>query len=85
MSKVVSYPARNDPTSRSGGGSSLRHLAKHARLRDVRHVDEDVVRRVTVQRRAEALLVEVVANETDAAAEDEQTVESANLEIDRYQ
>ena len=45
----------------------------------VSHVDEDVIRRVTVQRRAETLLVKVVANETDRATEDEETVESTNL------
>lgn len=57
----------------------LRHLAEHARLRDVRHLDEDVVCGVAVQRRAEALLVEVVADEANAAPEDEQAVERTNL------
>ena len=68
----------------SNEGLSVRsgcHLAKHARLRDVGHVDEDIVRRVAVQRRTETLLVEVVADETDAATEDEQTVERANLDV----
>ena len=58
-----------------------RHLAKHAGLRDVRHVDEDVVRGVTVERRTETLLVEVVADEADAAAEYEEAVERTNLQI----
>lgn len=44
---------------------SLRHLAKDTRLLEVRHVDEDIIRRVAVQRRTQTLLVEVVANETD--------------------
>ena len=57
----------------------LGHLAEHARLRHVRHVDEDVVRGVAVKRRAQTLLVEVVTNETDAAAEHEQTVERTDL------
>ena len=55
------------------------HLAEHARLRNVRHVDEDVVGGMTVERCTEALLVEVVTNETDAAAEHEQTVERTDL------
>ena len=55
------------------------HLAEHARLRHVRHVDEDVVGGMTVERCTEALLVEVATNETDAAAEHEQTVERTDL------
>ena len=62
-------------------GARSRHLAKHAGLRDVRHVDEDVVRGVTVERRTETLLVEVVADEADAAAEYEEAVERTNLQI----
>lgn len=58
---------------------ALLYFAEHPRLRDVGHVDEDVVRGMTVQRRAQALLVEVVADESDAAPEDEQTVERADL------
>jgi len=50
-------------------------------LRHFRHVDEDVVGRMTVERSAEALLVQVMANETDAATEDEQTIEGTNLDI----
>ena len=57
----------------------LVHLAEHARLRHVRHVDEDVDGGMTVERCTEALLVEVVTNETDAASEHEQTVERTNL------
>ena len=56
------------------------HLPEHAGLRDVRHVDEDVVGGVAVERGAEALLVEVVADETNAAAKHEEAVERANLE-----
>ena len=57
------------------------HLAEHARLRDVRHVDEDVVGGVAVERRAETLLVEVVADETDAATKHKETVEGTDLDI----
>lgn len=74
MSKVVSYPEEDGPTN-----TPLRHLAQYTRLRNVGHVDEDVVRRVAVQRRTQALLVQVVSNETDRTTEDEETVQSADL------
>lgn len=61
--------------------AASRHLPEHARLLDVRHVDEDVVRGVAVQRRAEALLVEVVPDEPDAAPKYEQTVKRADLDV----
>ena len=67
--------------SATSGVACLRHLAQHTRLRQIRHVDEDVVRRVTVQRRAEALLVEVVSDEADAAAEDEEAVEGTDFDV----
>lgn len=57
----------------------LRQLAQHTRLRDVRHVDEDVVRRVAVQRCTQTLLVKVVTDEADRATEDEQAVERTDL------
>jgi hypothetical protein len=57
----------------------LLHPAQHTRLRHVRHVDEDVVRGVAVQRGPQALLVEVVSDEPDAAPEDEQAVQRADL------
>jgi hypothetical protein len=58
----------------------LLHPPEHTRLRDVRHVDEDIVRGVPVQRRTQALLVKVVSDEPDAAPEDEQPVERADLD-----
>ena len=64
---------------RRGLHSASLHLTQHTRLRHIRHVDEDVVCRVTVQRCAEALLIEMVADEADGATEDEETVESADL------
>ena len=57
------------------------HLAEHARLRDVRHVDEDVVCGVAVERCTQALLVEVVADEADGATEDEEAVQGADLDV----
>lgn len=41
----------------------------------------DVVPRVTVQTSAETLLVEVVGNQTDATAQDEETVEDTHLHV----
>lgn len=75
--KEVRNASDDEHAQRSGSG--LRHLAQHTRLRKVRHVDEDVVRRVTVQRRAQPLLVQVVSNEPDRAAEHEQAVQRADL------
>jgi hypothetical protein len=36
---------------------------------------------VTVERRAETLLVEMVTDETDRATKDEETVESTDLDV----
>lgn len=72
--------ARKHEESERAKPRRSRHLAEHARLRHVRHVDEDVVGGVAVEGCAEALLVEVVTDETDAAAEDEEAVERTNLE-----
>jgi hypothetical protein len=60
--------------------STLCHLPQHPRLRQVSHVDEDIVSRVSVQRRTESLLIEVVSDETDRAAEHEQAVQRTNLD-----
>jgi hypothetical protein len=57
------------------------HLAQHSRLAQVRDVDKDVVCRVTVQWCTQPLLVEVVADETDASSKDEQPVQRANLDV----
>ncbi|CAL1709374.1 unnamed protein product [Somion occarium] len=57
----------------------LLHLAQHPWLRDVRHVDEDIVRRMAVERCAQTLLVKVMPNETDGSAKDEKTVQGTNL------
>ena len=76
---------REESVLRPPSETSLLDLAQHPWLRDVGHVDEDIVGGVAVERGTETFLIEVVANETDAAAEDEQAVESTNLEIDRYQ
>lgn len=42
-------------------------------------LDVDVVRRVTVQRSAETLLVKMVTDETDATSENEETIEGTDL------
>lgn len=47
------------------------HTAQHSRLRHIRHVDEDIIRRVTVQRCTQAFLVQMVTNETDATSKNE--------------
>ena len=58
---------------------SLLDLAQHPWLRDVGHVDEDIVGGVAVERGTETFLIEVVANETNRSAKDEETVEGTNL------
>lgn len=50
-------------------------------MRQVCHVDEDIVGGMAVQRRTEAFLIEVVADETDRAAENEQAVQRADLDV----
>src|SRR6266568_695709 len=52
--------------------STLYHLPQHPQLRQASHVDEDIVGRVSAQRCMQSLLVEVVSDETDRAAEHEQ-------------
>ena len=59
--------------------TSRQHLPQYPRLRQVSHVDEDIVCWVSVQRRTQPLLVEVVSDETDRAAEHEQAVKRTNL------
>ena len=57
------------------------HPTKDTRLANIRHVDEDIVRRVTVQRGAEPLLVKMVTNEPNAPSEHEQAVQGTNLDV----
>ena len=57
------------------------YLTQHPRLANIRHVDEDIVSRMTVQRCPQPLLVEVVSNESDAPAEDEQAVEGTDPDV----
>jgi len=59
----------------------LHNLRHDTRLGHILHVDEDIVGWVTVKRSPETLLVEVVADETDAASEDEQAVERTDLNV----
>ena len=60
---------------------SLVHLSHDTRLHNISHGDENVISGVAVQRSAETLLVEMVADEADAAPEDEETVEGANADV----
>ena len=60
---------------------SLVHLSHDTGLHNIGHRDENVIGGVAVQRGAETLLVEMVADEADAAPEDEETVESANADV----
>ena len=57
------------------------HTTQHPWLRYIRHVDEDIVCRVTVERCPQPLLIQVVSNETDATTKDEQAIESTNLDV----
>jgi hypothetical protein len=59
----------------------LVHPTKDTRLANIRHVDEDIVRRVTVQRGAEPLLVEMVTNEPNAPPKHKQAVQSTDLDV----
>ena len=59
----------------------LVHLSHDTRLHDIGHGDEDVIGGVAIQWSAETLLVEMVADEADAAPEDEESVESANTDV----
>lgn len=67
--------------SSNGEARRLVHPTKDTGLANIRHVDEDIIRRVTVQRGAEPLLVEMVTNEPNAPAQHEQTVEGADLDV----
>jgi hypothetical protein len=57
------------------------HFPEHARLRQIGHVDENVVGGMTVERSTEPLLVQMVSDESNAPTEDKQSVERANLDI----
>jgi hypothetical protein len=48
-------------------------------LCNICNVNEDVIRRMPVQRCAEPILVKIVADETNAATEYEKPIEGANL------
>jgi hypothetical protein len=57
------------------------HPSQNPRLRNFCHVNEDIIRRVTVQRCAEPLLVKMVTNESNATTENEQPVERPDLDV----
>ena len=58
-----------------------RSFAQDTGLCDVSHVDKDIVSRVTVEGSTEIFLVKVVADKADAASENEQAVQSADLHL----
>lgn len=57
-----------------GGCYSLLGASQDPRLTNIRHVDKDVISRMTVQGCAQTLLIKVVANETNTATENEKTI-----------
>lgn len=59
----------------------LLHAAENTRLVDIGHVDEDIISRVTVERSLQPLLIEMVSNETDAATQNEETIEGADFDV----
>jgi hypothetical protein len=63
------------------GGRHLMHLTQHPRLTNIRHVDENIISRMRIQRRPQPLLVKVVTNEPDTPAEHEQTVEGTDPDV----
>lgn len=66
-----------DPHPRTA--TLLLHLTQHPWLRDISHVDEDIISWMTVERCAEPLLIQMVTDEANAAPEDEQTVQGTDL------
>lgn len=58
----------------------LLHLAQYTRLRNVSHVDKDVISRVTVKWGTEPLLIKMVSDKPDAASEDKQAVQCTDLD-----
>ena len=58
----------------------LLHLAQHTRLRNICHVDKDVIGRMTVERSTQTLLVKVVSDKADATSEDEEAVQCTDLQ-----
>ena len=57
------------------------HTTQHSRLSHIRHVDKNIIRRVTVKRSTQAFLVQMVTNETDATSKNEQAIQCTNLDI----
>ena len=67
------------PTLQSVMGYLL-HLAQYARLRNVGHVDKNVISRMTVKWGTQSLLIKVVSDKPDAASEDKEAVQCTNLD-----
>ena len=58
----------------------LLHLAQYARLRNVGHVDKNVISRMTVKWGTQSLLIKVVSDKPDAASEDKEAIQCTNLD-----
>jgi hypothetical protein len=57
------------------------HLTQRPRLTNIRHVDENIISRMPIQRRPQPLLVKVVSNEPDTPAERERTIEGTDPDV----
>ena len=67
------------PTLQSVMGYLL-HLAQYARLRNVGHVDKNVISWMTVKWGTQTLLIKVVSDKPDAASEDKEAIQCTNLD-----
>jgi hypothetical protein len=74
--RVAFYPSFPPANS-----EHLLHPTQHARLGHIGHVDKDIISGMTVQRCTESLLVKMVSDKPDAAAEHEQAVQRADLDV----
>lgn len=59
----------------------LVHLAQNTRLPNIRHIDEDIVRRMTVEGCPESLLIKVMTDESNASSKNEQSVQGTDLDV----
>jgi len=61
--------------------SDLLHPSQDSRVAHISHVDEDIVRRMTVQRCPQPLLIQMVADESDTPSKHEQPIQGSNLDV----
>jgi hypothetical protein len=57
------------------------HLPEHARLRYIRHVDEDISSRMAVQRLPQTFLVQMMSDKSDTPPKYEQAIKRADLRL----